>query len=290
MKASQIFLVLVLSAVVAFGVVKIASQQTSGAAIHESAYDRVLRTGVLRCGYAEYPPVVLMKDPATGKFSGMSADIINAVADKLNLKVEWTESLGWSNFIESLKSQRTDLFCVPVWRNAARGRYLIFSTPIFYSPVYAYVRKDDHRFDDSFAAVNDPSIRIATMDGEMTDMIANSRFPKAAKTSVPQLGQITDVLVNLSTGKADITFGEPSFVDDFIKSHPNEIRRAQDKPFEFFETSYAVDIHEALLRDMLDNALTELENNGVIDGIISKYNPDPKVFMRPASPYSTVEK
>ena len=36
----------------------------------ETAYERVTRTGVLRCGYATWPPNV-MKDPNTGKVSGI---------------------------------------------------------------------------------------------------------------------------------------------------------------------------------------------------------------------------
>ncbi|MDR3425451.1 MAG: transporter substrate-binding domain-containing protein [Alphaproteobacteria bacterium] len=102
---------------------------------------------------------------------------------------------------------------------------------------------------------------------------------------MPQMGQITDILVNVATHKADVVFNEPSFVNGYMKANPNTLRLAQDTPFQVFPTSLAVEIHETQLRDMLDSALAELQNQGAIEKIISKYSTDPKVFLRVAKPY-----
>ena len=287
MKFSQIILIIILSSLIAFlGAYFVVVKGTGDKpTVQESAYDRVLRTGVIRCGYADWPPYVLRKDPTTAKITGILPDITEAIAEKLKLKVEWTENTGWGSFIESLKSHRIDVFCAGIWRNAERGRYVGFSAPIFYSPVYPYVPVDEHRFDQDLSAVNQPDVRISGMDGEMSDVIAKEHFPKATEVSVPQMGQITDILVNVATHKADIVFNEPSFVDDYVKSNPGTLRRAQEQPYQFFPTSFGVEIHETELRDMLDSALIELENQGIINDIISKYNSDPKVFLRVAKPY-----
>jgi ABC-type amino acid transport substrate-binding protein len=261
-------------------------QKTDSSEIsQESAYERVLRTGVLRCGYADWPPYVFTKDPTTGKISGIFAEVVEAIAEKLKIKVEWTENTGWGNFIESLRTHRIDAFCAGGWRNAERGRYVTYTSPIFYSAVYPYVRVDDHRFDKDLSAINQPDIHISAMDGEMSDVIAKLYFPKAVEVSVPQLGQITDILVNVASHKADVVFNEPSFVNNYIKANPNSLRLAQDKPFQVFQTSLGVEIHETELRDMLDSALTELQNQGIVENIISKYSNDPTIFLRPALPY-----
>ena len=263
--------------------VKYTAPNNNGTAVlKESAYDRVLRTGVLRCGYADWPPSVFTKDPTTGKISGISSDVTEAIADKLHLRVEWTENTGWGSFIESLRSHRIDAFCASVWRNAERGRYVGYTSPIFYSAVYPYVSVNDHRFDKDLSAVNDPSIRIATMDGEMSDVIAKNHFPKAKEISVPQLGQYTDLFVNVATHKADIAFNEPSVANGYMKANPDTLRRAQSLPYQVFPTCLAVDLHETELRNMLDSALVEIQNNGVVDEIISKYSTDPQEFLRVA--------
>ena len=50
----------------------------------ESVYERVIRTGKIRCGYAVWQPV-LMKDPNTGAFSGVYYDYMNLLAARLGL-------------------------------------------------------------------------------------------------------------------------------------------------------------------------------------------------------------
>ncbi|MDR3423576.1 MAG: transporter substrate-binding domain-containing protein [Alphaproteobacteria bacterium] len=146
---------------------------------HETAYDRVLQTGVLRCGYADWPPYVFTKDPTTGQVSGILADVTKAVAAKLNLKVDWAENTGWGSYIESLRSHRIDAFCSGVWRQGERGRYIGYGLPIFFSATYPYVAMNDHRFDKDLSAINHPDIRISAMDGEQSDIIAKDSFPKA---------------------------------------------------------------------------------------------------------------
>lgn len=278
-------LTVLVAAVVAGGIAFVGSGSRVGRTITESAYDRVLRTGVLRCGYADWPPYVFTKDPTTGKVSGILADVTEAMAAKLSLKVDWSENTGWGSYIEALRSGRIDAFCAGSYRNAEKGRYLAYTAPVFYNAVYPYVRADDHRFDKDLPLVNTPEVRISTMDGEISDMIAKVHFPKATAVSVPQLGQGTDIFVNVATNKADIVFNEPSITDEYIKNNPGTLRRASDVPFQTYPTCLDVEIHETQLRDMLDSALIELQNAGVIEEIISKYNKDPKVFLRVAKPY-----
>ncbi len=60
----------------------------------DKVYTRVLKSGVIHCAYAVYPPG-LVKDPNTQKVSGVFADVVEAAASGLGLKVEWTTEVGW---------------------------------------------------------------------------------------------------------------------------------------------------------------------------------------------------
>jgi ABC-type amino acid transport substrate-binding protein len=123
------------------------------------------------------------------------------------------------------------------------------------------------------------------MDGQMSDIIAKKYFPKATPISIPQIGHATDILLNVASHKADITVMEPSIVEAYMKANPSQLRRAQDKPFQVFPDCFAFEIHENELREMIDSAVVELHNQGVIEEIISKYSKDPKVFLRVVQPY-----
>src|SRR3989338_9283695 len=111
----------------------------------ESLADKVINSGEIRIGYIVYPPL-LSKDQATGKLSGISYDIVEAVAKNLNLKTNWVEEVGWGSMIEGLKTNRYDMIGTQVWPNSARARQAIFSIAPMKSGVYPYVRNGDSRF------------------------------------------------------------------------------------------------------------------------------------------------
>ena len=48
----------------------------------ESAYERVIRTGIIRCGYFVWPPFLAI-DPNTNKKSGIFFDIVEEILFKL---------------------------------------------------------------------------------------------------------------------------------------------------------------------------------------------------------------
>src|SRR5258708_19158322 len=57
-------------------------------------YDTVVSSGRLRCGYTIDPPGCL-KNPNTGKLSGIGIETIELIGKHLGLKVEWTEEVDW---------------------------------------------------------------------------------------------------------------------------------------------------------------------------------------------------
>ena len=285
MKLGQIALVIFLTIATTVATTYFLSNKPEGQTAKETAYDRVMRTGVLRCGYADFPPYLFTKDPTTGKIAGVFAETTEAVADKLGLKVEWAEGTGWGNLVESLRSHRIDAFCAGKWRDAHRGRYIAYGTPLFYMSVYPYVRVDEHRFDKDLTAINSPEVRISAMDGEMSDLIAKQHFPKAVEVSVPELGQITDIFLHVADNKADVVFNDSAIAEAFMKANPDKLRRVQDTPYQVFPTSLVVELHETELLAMLDSAVVELQHSGDIERIISKYTKDPKVLLRLAKPY-----
>lgn len=251
----------------------------------ETAYERVLRTKTLRCGYALWPPIMMSKDVNTGKLDGVFHDMVEELAQKLSLKVEWVEETGWANWIEGLKANRFDMFCAGVWQNGARGREVGFSLPLFYSPVYAYARVDDTRFNNGFAVVNDPSIRVSGMDGEISEVIARTHFPNAQYVGMPQISEISFIFLNVANKKADIVFNEPGVANDFIFNNPGKLKQISEKPFQIFKTAYGVKITENALLQMIDSALIELHNDGITEKILSKYDADPTMYLRISKPY-----
>ncbi|MGD9649922.1 MAG: substrate-binding periplasmic protein, partial [Dongiaceae bacterium] len=146
----------------------------------ESTFERITRTGVIRCGYGTWPPY-LMKDPNTGQLSGMNYEVMEAIGRNLELKIEWTEEVGWGNYIEGINTKRYDMFCASVWPNGPRTKNTTLTKPTFYSAAYALARIDDHRFDGDLSKVNDPAVKISVIEGDYTESLAKEDYPKASR-------------------------------------------------------------------------------------------------------------
>jgi ABC-type amino acid transport substrate-binding protein len=236
----------------------------------ETAFERVVRTGVLRCGYGISPPI-LVKNSNTGKLQGSDVEIMNAIGKKLGLKVEWAQEAGWGSFIEDLRSNRYDVMCTGVWPDAARIKFLALTRPVYYDRMLAYVREGDMRFEGDLTKANSATVTIAAVEGDASIDLVRQHFPQAKILALPQMAQVGDMLMSLTTKKADIIFLDPVRSAEFQKNNPQRIRQVLGvEPVQVFGVSIGVNAGETQLRDMLDTALRELINNGTVARELAK--------------------
>ncbi len=189
----------------------------------ETAFDRVIRTGTLKCGYATWPPSIV-KDPNTGEMSGYSYDVMNAVGEKLGLEVEWAEETGWGIAEQGLVSGRYDVMCADVCLDAPRTRTVWYSRPFIHIPNFIFVRSDDTRFDESLAVLNDEAMKIAIVPNTILDYAARDNFPKAQRLDINDLAGNTDVIMAVVTRKADASVNLAYAIEQFTEPLPAEGR------------------------------------------------------------------
>ncbi len=246
--------------------------------------ERVIAAKTIRAAWAQYPPLSV-KDLKTGEMSGLMVDVLNEAGKRLNIEVKWTEEVGWGVIFEGLEANRYDIFGAGVWRSASRGRAGDFTRPVFYNVIKLWGSANETRF-RALSEVNDPSVRISTNDGAVEDLIAKSDFPLARRVSIPQSSPWTDVLLNITTRKADVTFAEPGAVNLFLEKNPGTLKELlPDTPVRYFGTSFAIKHGESEFKSMLESALEEMSNDGTIDKIIRKYEKHPGEMFRIARPF-----
>lgn len=252
----------------------------------ETVYSEVTKSGKIRVGYISYPPSFI-KDPNTGEFSGIFNDVLEEVAKKLSLELDYVEELGWGTMIESINSGRIDLIATGIWPTTERGKHVDFVNPLYFSAVKAYVRIDDNRFDGDLSKINDSNIKISLIDGEMTSVIANMDYPKANQLSLTQMNDLSQVLLNVATKKADVTFAEPAVALEYMSKNPNSIKEVENVlPVRIFPNAMIVGKGEVEFLSTLNISINELINNGFVDKIIEKYEKYPDSFQRLSLPFS----
>ncbi len=236
-----------------------------------SVSDKVVANNEIRIGYIVYPPL-LYKDQTTGKLSGVSYDIVEATAAKLNLKTNWVEEVGWGSAIEGLKTKRYDMLGTQMWPNSARAREALFSIAPMNSVLYPYVKAGDTRFNKDLSILNSDKFTVSVLDGEMAAFIAKDDYPKAKINALTQSASFAEVFLNVVNKKADIAFEEPSAANDFLKSNPGAIERVGDTPVRTLGNSFAFARGEESMNSMWNVALHEAIQDGTVGRILDKYN------------------
>lgn len=255
------------------------------AAEKETAYDRVMRTQTLRCAYIVYPPEVI-KDPNTGELSGTIIDLINEAGRQLEWKIDWVAEVGFGDMFDGLKTGKYDALCSGLWENPARAKSALFTVPVNYGVYYAFARSDDHRFDKGLDLVNSKDIKIAVIDGEYADFVAAEDYPKAQTVRLPQLSDISQVLLSVSLKKADIAFLQKGSAKGFLKANPGKLKSIDSYPVRVMPAPpVAVDQKEQELKNVLDATFRFLLNNGFVEKTLRKYDPELDSYKLVAKPY-----
>jgi polar amino acid transport system substrate-binding protein len=290
-RTMNLALAAVVAAVVALGTIKYVHRgsPTTSPSSSKSTLEKVLASGVIRCGYVSYPPNLIV-DEKTKKVSGIFPEILEKAAGNLGLKVEWTEEVAWGTMIEGLQANRYDLIGSPVWPTGQRVRVADFTEPIHFNGVEIYVRADDSRFDADIAILNDAKFRIATMDGEAAASITQEDFPQAKTISLPQTSDLSQLMLNVADGKADVTFVDSIIAQQFMSKNPGKLKSARPRlPIRLYANEMMLKLSDDAFRRALDAAISQLQNNGVVDQIIRKYEPFPGAYYRKARPFQSTQ-
>jgi hypothetical protein len=104
------------------------------------------------------------------------------------------------------------------------------------------------------------------------------------RVSLPQLSDFGQLLLTVSSGKADLTFTEPADAAAFMKSNPGAVERL-GSPVRVFPDSWIFRRGQLEFKNMINTGLDRLINSGGMARIIHKYEPSPNILYSVATPY-----
>lgn len=279
-----------LKATLAGYVVVLVSMMLLASCTNRQPVDRGGATGepfankTIRVGYISYPPGFIV-DPNTKEKSGIFNDVLAEIAKRNGLTIDYKEEVTWATMIESLKTNRVDLIANPVWATKERKENADFTKPVYYSPIGIYVRSDDTRFDSDRSALNDPSVRIAAVDGEINYSIGKQDFPKAQVAPFPNNIDVAQLLLEIQTNKKDVTFAEPMFVYDYMQKNPGKLKNiGEGAPIRNYANSFMYKQGAQQMGDFLNGEIDKLVKDGTIESILLKYEPFKGAVIRVGDP------
>ncbi len=252
----------------------------------QSVYDRVMRTGKIRCGYNTEPPMIEI-DPNTGKVYGATVDIVERIGELLFLEIEWTEQVGWGDMGTGLQSNRYDLICNGKWVFGPQARGGQFTPALYYTAVHAYGRANEERFDRDLTNLNSQDYVITSMDGEINFYIGRDKFPKAKKLEYPTMTSNAELILSVLHKKEDVTFMAAFLGNDYMRKNPDKIKQLTQDPVWIFDTALMFKAGESAFAGILDAAIRELHSSDYINETLDKYNVSPQETLRVRKSYES---
>ncbi len=248
----------------------------------EEAYDRIIRTGTIRCGYYPWPPY-FEKDLATGELKGLFKEVYDELFSFIDLKVEYKEvTLGFQ--VSDLNSGKFDAICGDAPLSFASIKYVDYTHPFLYAPVHIYVKKEN------FEALKDKTfdreeITFATIDGDLSQELSSRLYPAAKKHALTNISDPAQALMDVVTGKANAVIMDPLTTERFLTGNPDTLAMVSTKPLAVYPVGLSVRKNEPALYHMLDMAQKMANNTGILEKAFKKYDPEGKLFLKVANPY-----
>jgi ABC-type amino acid transport substrate-binding protein len=249
---------------------KVHSVEIDGGSFIHDTYSRVMRSGVLRAAYVDYPPVIARSGD---QFSGVFYELIAKFAEQHALKIDWVEEIGYGVVTEGLAEARFDIFCSATWPTPERHKYALLSRPVYFSDVGVWVRQDSALAKCDWIMLNDERHRIAVTDGDITHEISLTDFTFAKWVRAPQLGKVKALLDFVAEDRADATMVERITYEAYADQlRAPLVNIAEDKPIRRYSNSFLIGKGQHDFLDILNAFLDQNLKNGNIAALLQKYD------------------
>ncbi len=195
------------------------SATSANAQTAEGYWQNVQKAGVLKCGAAVAPPYI-MRDPATGEYSGFYADLCREFAEALKVKPEFVDTT-WDNIVAGLQAGKWDV-SLALNRTPARAMAVQFSIPAMeYQISLAYNKNNPKIPQDakSVADIDKEGVTLAVMSGTAQDKAISAaiktakimRLPGNDETRLALTSKRADILVDASDTNLLLTQANPDW-------------------------------------------------------------------------------
>jgi polar amino acid transport system substrate-binding protein len=185
----------------------------------EGYWQGVQKAGVLRCGAAVAPPYV-MRDPATGEYTGFFADLCRGFAQSLKVKPEFVDTT-WDNIVAGLQAGKWDV-SLALNRTPARAMAVNFSIPAMEYQISLAYNKQNPKIPagaTSVADIDKEGVTLAVMSGTAQDKAISAavktaqilRLPGNDETRLAVTSRRADILVDASDTNQLFTQSNPEW-------------------------------------------------------------------------------
>jgi polar amino acid transport system substrate-binding protein len=245
-----------------------------------------ISAGTIKVAIEPYMPYTAMKD---GQMVGLDAEILQAVAKKLNLKIE-PQVTDFTGMLGNVQSRRVDISIGGIAWTAERAKVGLFTDPPYYSPPAMAVHGDKQ-----ITTVDDlKGLNLGTVTGYVW-VKSIKAVPGAKLHAYPDAN---GVFSDLGSGRVDVGFLDPLLIsytqaqrpDLNIKTEyltpPSDDQVKQTPDYAYFQpymTGFYLPKREPKLEKAISAVIDEMYTDGELTALITKWGGVPDQYLKPGA-------
>lgn len=198
----------------------------------------------------------------SGKLTGFDVEVIEEVAKRLGLKIEFKET-QWDAMYAGLNAQRFDLIANQTNPSPERLKKYIYSAPYNYSNAVVVTRAED-----------DSIRQLADLKGKKSAQSLTSNFTKMAKANGAELVTVdglAQALELIRQKRTQATVNDKLAVLDYFHKIPNAGLKIAAEDSEKIPSGFAFLKGEEQLVEKVNQALAEIRADGTLKQISIKW-------------------
>jgi polar amino acid transport system substrate-binding protein len=187
----------------------------------DPVWDRIKSSGHIVCGAIPNDPIGSWVDPKTGQWEGYEIELCRAIATDLStamgrkIEPEFKET-GWNTVVLDIQSQKIDIW-PGMSATPERQKALSMVGPIYGLAMCGMVRPN-FQAKDTWASLNNPAVRIATVTGTSVETAFKKTAPEATQITLAGYSEIT---LAVQSGRADMMGADVLRCLNVAKMAPN---------------------------------------------------------------------
>ena len=225
--------------------------------------------GTIRIGTTgDYIPMSY-RNPQTGAYEGIDAELSQLIADSLGVKIEYVPT-SWPTLTADTLAGKFDIALCGISRNYARAKTMAMSDAYGEGAFGKTIlcRKSDAKKYQSLADIDKPEVRVMINPGGTNEKFAHANLKKA-KLIVHQ--ENADIPRQVAEGNADIMITETVEAARYIELNDKLAAPLMNAPFTRHSCGILMQKGDQEFLNYINFVLAELKMDGTLAKLETKY-------------------
>lgn len=211
---------------------------------------------------ADFPPYEYMEGK---EYKGIDIELAQAIADKLGMKLD-IQNVKFDSIVAGVQSGKYDVGFSGITITDDRKQSVAFSDP-YITAVQSIIVPTGSSIKSKDDINKDTKIGVQT--GTTGDLDATDEY--GDDEDIQRYDVATDAIQALITGKCDCVIIDQAPAEQYVAANQGKLELL---PTEYETEEYAIAINKNNkdLLDKVNQALSELKEDGTVDSIVAKYD------------------